>query len=105
MERTGMEVMEEDIEKRKKVKGMYPVFERLDCVMGERVVANPPPDETADDVASILIFGSAPSTGGEGDPDAVESDVESRVGDELLSVNATTSSKPDVSIHLAQPSQ
>ncbi|KAI9914024.1 hypothetical protein PsorP6_005840 [Peronosclerospora sorghi] len=108
MERTGMGVTEEDIAKgysiwEEKVKGMYPDFERLDRIMGERVAANPPPDATADDAASILIFGSAPNTGGEGGADAVGSDVESRAGDDLLSVNASTSSTPDGSPHFAPP--
>ncbi|KAI9907133.1 hypothetical protein PsorP6_016519 [Peronosclerospora sorghi] len=60
---------------------MYPDFERLDRIMGERVEANPPPDVTADDAANILIFGSEPNTGGEDGADAVGSDVEYRAGD------------------------
>ncbi|KAI9910198.1 hypothetical protein PsorP6_010246 [Peronosclerospora sorghi] len=48
---------------------------RLDRIMGEQVAANPQPDATADDAASILSFGSVLSTGGEGGADAVGSDV------------------------------
>ncbi|KAI9921766.1 hypothetical protein PsorP6_001885 [Peronosclerospora sorghi] len=77
-----MVVTEEDIAKgystwEEKVKRVYPDFERLDHIMVERVADNPPPDATADEAASILIFGSAPNTGGEGVADAVGSDVES----------------------------
>ncbi|KAI9911201.1 hypothetical protein PsorP6_009400 [Peronosclerospora sorghi] len=99
MERTGTGVTEEDI-----AKG-YSTWEekRLVRIMRERVAANPPSDATADDTASILILRSAPNPGGEGGGDAVGSDVESRAGDELLSINTTTSSTPDGSPHFDPP--
>ncbi|KAI9918728.1 hypothetical protein PsorP6_011997 [Peronosclerospora sorghi] len=45
----------------------------------------------------------SPNTGGEGGDDALGSDVESRVGDELFSVNATTSCTPDGKPHFSPP--
>ncbi|KAI9907323.1 hypothetical protein PsorP6_016634 [Peronosclerospora sorghi] len=96
MELTRMEVMEADIKKgystwEEKGKGMYPDLRNWVASWGASS-CNPPLNATADALASILVFGSAPRTG-----------VEKISSRRFLSVNATTSSTPDDSQHLAQP--